>query len=200
MDLINFRSADRADADFLVPLIGESSAGVWPAVWKALASENESVEASGARYLTNPTNDLSIKNTILVESEGTCIGAMISYQEDRIPSSDSNSGERLPLPAELVNALKPYRELSDPNSLFIAEICFLPQARGKGLGTRLLEYARDSAVDRGLPCVTLRVFSANAGAVRLYERFGFGIVDRRPVVPHPDITVAGCVYLMSLPV
>ena len=39
--------ADRDDAGFLLALIAESSGGVWPAVWKALASENESVEASG---------------------------------------------------------------------------------------------------------------------------------------------------------
>ena len=197
MDLINFRSANREDAGFLVPLIAESSGGVWPAVWNALANENESAESAGTRYLVDPANDLSIKNTLLVESGGARIGVMICYQEGDLQLNESDSYNPAPLPAQLANALQPYRELSDPDSLFIAEICFLPEARGKGLGTRLLEYAIASAKERGLPRVTLRVFSVNAGAVRLYERFGFQVVDKRPVIPHPDIKVADFVYLMA---
>ena len=199
-DKIQIRSAGPEDASFLVPLIAESSGGVWPAVWKALANEGESVEASGTRYLTDPANDLNVKNTILVETKGARLGAMTSYREHRDPSDGSGTRDRSPLPVELAGALLPYRELSDPDSLFIAEICFLPEARGQGLGTRLLEYAHGLAIERGLPRVTLRVFSANAGAVRLYERSGFEIIDKRPVIPHPDIKITGFVYLMSCPV
>lgn len=32
---IEFRQADVRDVTFLVPLIGEASGGVWPAVWHA---------------------------------------------------------------------------------------------------------------------------------------------------------------------
>lgn len=195
--MIHIRPADQKDASFLVPLIAESSGGVWPAVWKALASEGESIEASGTRYLTDPANDLSVKNTILVEVNGARLGAMTSYREPRTPSGESSPHNHSPLPDELARALLPYREPSDPDSLFIAEICFLPQARGQGLGTRFLEYAKDLAVEMGLPSVTLRVFSANVGAVRLYERTGFRVVDKRPVIPHPEIKIAGFVNLMS---
>ena len=194
---IHVRQADQNDARFLVPLIAESSGGVWPAVWKALANEGESIEASGARYLADPANDLSVRNTILIESNGARLGAMTSYREKHIPSSGHSSSDRSSLPVDLSKALLPYRELSDPNSLFIAEICFLPEARGKGLGTRLLEYARNLAIEMGLPSVTLRVFSENVGAIRLYERSGFQKVDKRPVIPHSDIKIAGFVYLMS---
>lgn len=192
-----FRPADRADADFLVPLVAESSGGVWPAVWKALAYDGESVEASGTRYLADASNDLSIANTILAESDGIRIGAMISYREENVTPNGSESRDHSPLPRDLIEALKPYRDLSDPDSLFIAELCCLPEARGQGLGTQFLACARESAASRGLPRVSLRVFSDNVGAVRLYERSGFQIVDRRPVMPHPDIKVVGSVLLMS---
>ena len=192
-----FRPADRADADFLVSLVAESSGGVWPAIWNALAREGESVEASGTRYLADTSNDLSIANTILAESDGVRTGAMISYREKNVAPNASESRDHSRLPRDLTDALKPYRDLSDPDSLFIAELCCLPEARGQGLGTRFLACARESAASRGLPRVSLRVFSDNVGAVRLYERCGFQIVDRRPVVPHPDITVAGSVLLMS---
>ena len=161
---IRIRQADRSDAGFLVPLIAESSGGVWPAVWKALADEGESTEDSGARYLADPANDLSVRNTILVESNGTRLGAMTCYREGQRPSGGQDSPDPSPVPEDLTRALLPYRELSDPNSLFIAEICFLPEARGQGLGARLLEHARNLAVEMELPALTLRVFSANTGA------------------------------------
>ncbi len=188
-----FRSATNTDAGFLIPLVAESSGGVWPAIWKSVADEGESVEASAIRYLTNDANNLSIKNTILAESDGNRVGAMIAYQEDNSTSREKSKS----LAADLHDALQPYRELSDPDSLFISELCFLPEARGQGLGTRFLECAGKLAVERSLPRVSLRVFSTNAGAVRLYLRTGFQIKDKRMVVAHPDIEVGGLVYLMS---
>ncbi len=199
-DTTRIRSASLEDASFLVPLIAESSGGVWPAVWKALAEEGESTEAFATKYLADPDNDLSVKNTILVESNEGRLGAMTSYREYSITSDASSNARDHSLPVELASALLPYRELSDPNSLFIAEVCLLPEARGKGLGKRLLEHARDLAIEMGLPNVTLRVFSANTGAIRLYERSGFKLVDSRPVIPHPDIKITGSVFLMSCPV
>lgn len=195
--LNQFRPANKNDSNFLVPLVAISSGGVWPAVWKALAYDGETVEASGARYLTNPLSDLSVDNTILAESNVNPIGAMIRYREKSLSSNEPESHGHPPLPRDLINALQPYRELSDPDSLFIAELCLLPEARGQGFGSRFLEYAREEADAQGLPRITLRVFSDNVGAVRLYERSGFEISDQRPVVRHPDIKVAGSVLLMS---
>lgn len=46
-------------------------------------------------------------------------------------------------------------------------------ARGRGIGTGLLEYGRELAVRNGLKEVTLYVVSTNERAVKLYERLGF---------------------------
>ena len=225
MDSVRFRAATTADASFLAPLVAESSGGVWPAlqrfeakikrhgpvperaaessggvwpaVWKALADDNEPVEAYGARYLADAANDLSVRNTVIAETDGTAVGALISYQERPAAVARPESGEQSLLPDELTRALQPYRELRDADSLYIAEVCVLPQARGNGLGSKFMKHAMGKAADAGLPRVSLRVFSANAGAVRLYERLGFTIVDERPVISHPDIQFAGSVYLMS---
>lgn len=43
---IRFYSAASDDAAFLVPLVSESSGGVWPAVWISLAKESESIKES----------------------------------------------------------------------------------------------------------------------------------------------------------
>jgi ribosomal protein S18 acetylase RimI-like enzyme len=195
--MIEFRQADARDALFMLPLIGEASGGVWPAVWNALANEGETVEESGARYVTDLSNKLSIENTIVAELEGARVGVMTRYQGEARVSDASGSDGHGVLPSELTSVLQPYRELSDPDSLFVAELCCLQQARGKGLGTKLLEQAKREAVSLRLPRVTLRVFSENAGAIRLYERSGFHKIGERAVIAHPDIVVGGSVLLMS---
>ncbi|MBT8083670.1 MAG: GNAT family N-acetyltransferase [Woeseia sp.] len=192
-----FRTAANKDAGFLVPLVSESSGGVWPAVWRALADAGESVEQSAIRYLTKPSNKLSVKNTTLAEANDSRVGAMIIYQEDPVSLNENDDCDQPPLPRDLFDALQPYRELSDPNSLFIAEICLLHKARGQGLGSRFLDYAKKLTIEKKLPRVSLRVFSANLGAVRLYERNGFQIEDQRPVIAHPDIKIEESVLLMS---
>ena len=53
----NFRPAKSQDANILLSLVSESSGGVWPAIWKELARNGESIEAAGARYLVNAAND-----------------------------------------------------------------------------------------------------------------------------------------------
>lgn len=45
--------------------------------------------------------------------------------------------------------------------------------------------------------MSLLVFEQNEGPVELYERTGFGIVDRAPVVPHKSIRYSGEVLFMT---
>jgi ribosomal protein S18 acetylase RimI-like enzyme len=53
--------------------------------------------------------------------------------------------------------------------LFVREV-----ARGSGLGAALVETAIERAMERGCTRVELDVNEANAAAIALYERFGFG--------------------------
>lgn len=49
----------------------------------------------------------------------------------------------------------------------------LPEYRGRGLGSRLMEATLDAAFARGLQRVELDVFASNRAGIALYERFGF---------------------------
>jgi ribosomal protein S18 acetylase RimI-like enzyme len=57
---------------------------------------------------------------------------------------------------------------------FIEEIALLPEAQGRGIGTRLIEDIRQAAQRRGVP-VRLSVFASNP-AQALYARLGFEVV------------------------
>lgn len=52
-------------------------------------------------------------------------------------------------------------------------IGMLPQARGRGLGRRLMTAAMDAARARGMERIELEVFASNTRAVALYASLGF---------------------------
>lgn len=55
----------------------------------------------------------------------------------------------------------------------LGDLAVLPEARGRGLGRRLLDAALAEAMRRGAKKVYLEVRESNAAARRLYERAGF---------------------------
>ncbi len=59
-------------------------------------------------------------------------------------------------------------------SLNIHDLAVLPDFRGRGIGHALLAEAERRARERDSAKLTLEVHDSNAGAKRLYERFGFG--------------------------
>ncbi|RTQ35191.1 N-acetyltransferase [Variovorax gossypii] len=64
-------------------------------------------------------------------------------------------------------------------------IALLPEARGRGLGRRLLQAAIDKSWERGLTRIELSVRTDNANARALYERLGFeheGLLRRTTLV------------------
>jgi ribosomal protein S18 acetylase RimI-like enzyme len=55
------------------------------------------------------------------------------------------------------------------NSLWV-----LPEHRGLGVGSRLVEAFLDWARERGAAYAVVSAFAANPTAIRLYEKHGFG--------------------------
>jgi len=60
----------------------------------------------------------------------------------------------------------------DRQALFIRELHLLPEHRGQGVGSRVLEALAGWAAQRRLPLLRLMVFKSNP-ARRLYQRHGF---------------------------
>lgn len=64
-----------------------------------------------------------------------------------------------------------------PGELYVEELAVSPDARGKGVGTKLLQWAEAQALARGDTVLSLAVLRGNR-AQGLYERFGFGVQPR----------------------
>ncbi len=58
---------------------------------------------------------------------------------------------------------------------YIQTVAVVPQWRGRGVGTRLIEYA-ETRIFRESPNVFINASSFNPGAQRLYERLGYEVV------------------------
>jgi GNAT superfamily N-acetyltransferase len=56
--------------------------------------------------------------------------------------------------------LEPYARLEVPGSYYVSALAVFPEHRGKGLGTRMLELAKEQARDRGSD--RLACWSSNA--------------------------------------
>ena len=56
-----------------------------------------------------------------------------------------------------------------------------PDARGRGVGTALCEHSLRTARERGYTAMQFNfVVASNSGAIRLWEKHGFGVVGRVP--------------------
>jgi len=64
-------------------------------------------------------------------------------------------------------------------------INLLPEARGRGIGERLMAQLCAEAARRGLPGVHASVLEENRSACRFFERLGFVELARRPVLRPP---------------
>ena len=71
---------------------------------------------------------------------------------------------------EVDPVLKPYSELERPGSFYICGMALFPEYRGEGLGTGMLELARQQAYERGLEELSLIVFEQNTGATPVLAR------------------------------
>ena len=69
-----------------------------------------------------------------------------------------------------------------PDALYVNVVATLPEARGRGLGSRLMQAAEAIARAGGIDRLSLIVADANAGARRLYARLGYRQVASRPMV------------------
>jgi ribosomal protein S18 acetylase RimI-like enzyme len=72
---------------------------------------------------------------------------------------------------------------------YIQTVAVEPSWRGRGVGTRLIEYAEDR-IFRETPNVFINASSFNPGAQRLYERLGYEVVGelRDYIVPgHSEV-------------
>ena len=87
-----------------------------------------------------------------------------------------------------------------PGSFYINMLATYPVYRNRSVGARLMEQV--DALARKADCTlsSIEVFEENTGALRLYQRLGYGVIEQRPVIPHPCHPYSGKILLLTRPV
>ncbi|MDH5605366.1 MAG: ribosomal protein S18-alanine N-acetyltransferase [Anaerolineae bacterium] len=83
------------------------------------------------------------------------------------------------------------------DEVHVATLAVDPEFRRKGIASQLLSRALIDLKEKGAVSATLEVRKGNLSAQRLYERFGFEVVGRRPHYYHDNGEDA---LLMTVPI
>ena len=181
-----YRPAGREDSRQIAELYRMAAGGVADYVWSGLAEEGESVLDVGERRFRRRDEEFSFQNCIVATRERKIIGMVHAFPMI----------ERTEIAEDFDPVLRPYAELEHVPSLYIAGIAVYPEFRGQRIGEGLMMgvamYHRDADIED----YSLIAFEENQGSVRLYERLGYEIVERRLIVPHEFIQYTGDALLM----
>lgn len=145
--------------------------------WQESRLPGQTLEQAGAERAKSDTANFSFRNTLLARVGGDIAGMMLAY---RLPSAADNDED----PADFPDFVRPIIELEQcvPESFYINMLAAYPRFRGLGIGSALLAKSDGQALEAGCSLITLGVFESNTGALRLYRRLGFELIESRPMV------------------
>lgn len=77
-------------------------------------------------------------------------------------------------------------EFRDPKGVEVERIYVLQAYQGKQIGKQLLDFAIQTAIDKGLSYIWLGVWEHNSGAIRFYQSKGFVVIGSHPFMLGSD--------------
>lgn len=184
---MEIRKAGPADCYDIARLYQMAADGVADYVWRKIDPDNPDILAVGEQRYAREGVSFSYQNCDLLVESDTVAGLLMAFPMQVDPEY-----------VEQDAVLRPYAVLEEDNSLYISGVALLPQYRGRGYGTRLMQLAEDKARELGLDKISLIVFEDNP-ARGLYERLGYREVMREAIVDHPLIQHSGYAVLMVKP-
>lgn len=176
-DLI-IRKATIDDCKAIAELALMAGEGIPAYFWEQSRKGDQDIIDVGAKNLASETENFSYRNVTIAEVDGYVAAMLLAY---KLPSPENQ--EDL---SEYPEFIRPLVELEQcvPGSYYINMIATYPEYRGKSIGTRLMSMVSESAIAAGCQLMSIEVFEQNQGALKLYQRLGYKIAERRRVIPH----------------
>jgi ribosomal protein S18 acetylase RimI-like enzyme len=169
------RPATPDDGKAMAELVNMAGDGLPLYLWTRMAEGSQSPWDVGRQRAQRETGAFSYRNAVVRDDGERVAAVLIGY-----PLPDEPGEVDDDMPAMFV----PLQELENlaAGTWYVNVLAVYPEYRGRGFGTDLLEIAERLSADTGRRGLSLVVSDANAGALRLYERFGFVERARRPIV------------------
>jgi ribosomal protein S18 acetylase RimI-like enzyme len=173
-----FRTATKDDCRAIAELAEIAGEGIPSYFWSLSAKEGQDSIDIGESNAASETDNFSYHNATVAVIDGKTVAMMLAY---RLP--EAKDAEDL---NELPELIRPLVELEQcvPGTYYINMVATFPEHRNMGIGSKLMFVVDQLAKKTGCDILSVEVFEQNAGALRLYQRQGFEIIESRPVVPH----------------
>jgi len=159
--------------------------------WEQSAKPGEDLIDVGSRNLKDEAANFSYLNVHVAEIDAEIAGMMLAY---RLPEEkEADDLEELP------PFIRPLVELEQcvPGSFYINMLAVYPQYRNRGVGTALMDQVDRLAAEASCRYSSIEVFDQNEGALQLYTRLGYRIIERRDVIPHYCYPYDGKIVLLT---
>ena len=176
MKLRDARRSDCAELARLVDLAGE---GLPCYHWQQIAEPGQDPWEVGCERATRETGSFSYRNGVVAEVDGKIAGALVGYPLATEPEAiDTEGTPRMWIPLLELESIA-------AGTWYINTVAVFTEARGLGVGSKLMQWAEQTASDLGLRGTSLIVSDANRGARKLYDRLGYKEVANRPMIKEP---------------
>lgn len=172
--MLQIRQATIQDAPSIAPLIYEAIGDIANQLTNQTTVDGA---IAGIQTLIEQTNNRhTYLNTYVAEENGKLLGVVVLY--------DGATGNRLDAEHARAYKIDIDAEAHD-DEYYIDTICVHPDARGQGIGTRLLAFAEDTGRTKGYKKLSLNVELKKIKAKKLYERIGFVVTEPWTIIGEP---------------
>jgi len=187
---VEIRKATITDCYPVAELALMAGEGIPAFFWEQARQKDQDIIAVGARNLESESENFSYRNVHVAVVDGAVAGMLLAY-----PLSTGEEDENLD---DYPDFIRPLIELEQcvPGSFYVNMLACYPQFRGKGVGTALMSMVNQLALDAGCDTISVEVFEQNWGALGLYQRLGYDIIESRDVVPHACYPYTGRLLLL----
>jgi GNAT superfamily N-acetyltransferase len=169
---ISIRAATRDDASFLLPLIDTAGEGLPMHVWGKMAAPGQDAWQFGLAQVQSEAARVSYRHAWIAERAGVPAACLFAYRQPDTPAPPDADTPPIFAPIEALERIA-------AGTGYVHVLATLPQFRGHGIGTRLLQFAERYQGPRGM---SLIVADSNTAARRLYAAQGYAEADRRAIV------------------
>jgi len=133
------------------------------------------------------------ENHWIDEQDGRVAGGMHAF-----PFDDwANDPHDPRIPEERYAIAQPIFNLPAPGTYHVCALSTYTEFCRRGIARSLLSLACEHARVKQFSTISLYVFADNVGALALYEKMGFKVAGREPVIEHPLIRYTGEFFLMA---
>lgn len=177
---ITIRQAHPQDSQAVVPLIIDAIGDI--ANRLTGEQEIEAIERELTVLFKREDNRHSYLNTFVAVEDKKILGILVCYNGEEVIEMDANIVKWLAVKnAPNITIGKEAHE----DEYYIDTICVASEARGKGIGTLLLQFAIDQTKKHGFTKLSLNVETNKEQTIRLYERTGFVITEPWSILDEP---------------